>query len=163
MLVDCGGECKRCIVQFVIPWLLILLISLILVLLWLIFAHPELTQRRPSQEIKEPSPEPTKTITKPEISSLTRVRTLLLDPAVLSIECPGPLRQIIINRKGQIQPVNLTLTPREIRKVLGEFSEKTRIPLIKGIFKAVLGQLNITAVISDYVGTRFIIQKRMPL
>jgi len=39
MLVDCGGECKRCIVQFVIPWLLILLIILILILLWLIFAY----------------------------------------------------------------------------------------------------------------------------
>jgi hypothetical protein len=45
---------------------------------------------------------------------------------------------------------------------MSSISEQTKIPLIPGIFKAVLNNLIITAVLSDYVGTRFIIQKRSP-
>lgn len=87
------------------------------------------------------------------------IKNLINDRSVSSIECPGPEKEIIVNKFGRIKPIGLSLSAQEINKIIKEFSEKTKIPLIKGIFKAALGNIIITAVISEYVGTRFIIQK----
>lgn len=91
-----------------------------------------------------------------------RVTFLLRDPAVASVECPGPEKNIIVRKFGAIQTTPITLTQDEINKIINEFSEKTRIPLIEGVFKASVGNLIITAVISEFVGARFIIEKITP-
>ena len=70
-------------------------------------------------------------------------------------------KPIIINKSGTILTTNITLSKNEIDSIIEEFSTKTRIPLIQGTFKALLGNLLITAVISEFVGTRFLIQKRL--
>jgi len=94
-----------------------------------------------------------------KVLGLEKLSEYMQDPSVLSIECPGPKKPLIINRAGRIQPTNLILTKKEIEKIMNEFSEKTRIPLISGVFKAAHQNILITAVISEYLGTRFIIQK----
>ena len=43
---------------------------------------------------------------------------------------------------------------------LKDLSDKTRIPLLPGLFKVVFQNLIVTAVISEFVGTKFIIEKR---
>lgn len=97
------------------------------------------------------------------IESLSKLNFLIADPSIFSIECPGPNKIILINRQGMVQATNIMLTKEEIDKIINEFSERTHIPLIQGTFKAVSGKLLITAVISEFVGTRFIIQKRVPV
>ena len=91
-----------------------------------------------------------------------KISPLLQDPGIISIECPGPEKNIVINKYGIIQTLPLTLTQEEINKIINDISERTRIPLIQGVFKAALESLIVTAVISEFVGTRFIIEKRRP-
>lgn len=95
-------------------------------------------------------------------TGLDKINSILLDPAVLSVECPGADKPISLNRSGASQVLNLTLTSEDILKITQFFSEKTRIPLVEGVFKASLGNLIMTAVVSQFVGTRFIIQKKAP-
>lgn len=88
-----------------------------------------------------------------------KITPFLRDPTILSIECQGPGKNILINRSGIIQATPIILSKDEIDKLMEDFSEKTRIPLIKGVFKAALSNFIITAVISEFVGTRFYIEK----
>lgn len=97
------------------------------------------------------------------IVSLEKIRGFLSDPAVQSVECPGPEKPLLINKSGLIQTAGLILTKEEIDSIMNEISERTKIPVIEGLFKAVYGNLVISAVASQYVGTRFIIQKRLPV
>lgn len=95
------------------------------------------------------------------LSSLKRLQHFIVDNSVLSLECPGPNKPIILNKSGTIITSNISLNKQEIDSIIKEFADKTKIPVIEGTFKALLGRLLITAVISEFVGTRFIIQKRM--
>jgi len=112
--------------------------------------------------IKVPPKQTSTTPVPPSQTTFGKITAILRDPSVLSVECPGPNKHILVNRSGVIQTTNITLTKEEIDRVMHEISEKTRIPLITGLFKALYKNLLITAVISDFVGTRFIIQKRTP-
>jgi len=97
-----------------------------------------------------------------ETINLGKLTQILLDPSVLSIECPGTEKNLLVNRSGSVQTSGIALTKQEINFVVDEFSEKTRIPFGIGVFKAAFQDLIMTAVISEYVGTRFIIQKKTP-
>ncbi|MFH1425380.1 MAG: hypothetical protein ABIG28_01455 [archaeon] len=95
--------------------------------------------------------------------NLGKVTSFLRDPAVINIECRGPGKNILVNRSGTIQTTPLILTKDEINSITNEVSNKTRIPLIPGgMFKAAFQDLVMTAVISEFVGTRFLIQKMNP-
>lgn len=93
---------------------------------------------------------------------LGKITMFLNDPTVISVECPGPEKNIHINRAGRIQTAPIALTTEEIETIMHEISDRTRIPLTQGLFRAVMQEYLITAVISEFVGTRFIIQKRIP-
>ncbi len=92
-------------------------------------------------------------------NAIQEIKNLVRNPEISSIECPGPDKELIITHRGLIQPIGTKLSKSEIDRMLKEFSKKTRIPLIPGVFKAILGNLVITAVVSDYIGTRFILYK----
>ena len=89
-----------------------------------------------------------------------KINSLLNDPAVQMIECLGPEKQILVYKSGVIQNTNIVLSNEEINLLMKELSEKTKIPLISGVFKTALGNMVITAVISDFIGTRFMIQRK---
>ncbi len=122
----------------------------------------------PKLEIKSPIPLPQRL---PEKSfdlsdqkiNLGKINSVLGDPSVFSVESPGPGKNLIINRGGQIMPSSIALTKQEIDLIMNELSDKTRIPLISGgVFRAAFQDVIMTAVVSDYIGTRFLIQKRTP-
>ena len=92
----------------------------------------------------------------PPLDKLSRI---LRDPSIQGIECPGPGKNILVNKSNIIQTTPIIFTKEEIAEVLNHFSERTKIPLIQGVFKAALGNIIITAVISKFVGSRFILQK----
>lgn len=129
---------------------------------------PTRNEKRPNIPIKSPVPLPTyqplqlKPGEKPDTLSLGKLAQVLKDPAVFSVEVPGPAKNVRVNRAGQIQTSSLILTKDEIQKIMDNISEKTRIPLMSGLFKAAVQDLLITAVISEFVGTRMMIQKRTP-
>lgn len=93
---------------------------------------------------------------------LGRLTQFLNDPSVISIECPGPGRNLFVNRSGTIQTLPLVLDKQEIENIMDEVSDRTRIPITQGLFRAVMQDFLVTAVVSEFVGTRFIIQKRIP-
>jgi hypothetical protein len=96
-----------------------------------------------------------------KIPSFRKIDYLLADPSVQSLECAGPGRQITIKRNGLIQATPVVLSIEEIKNMLKELSEKTKIPIISGLFKVSFQNLLMTAIISDFVDPKFIIQKRM--
>ncbi len=105
-----------------------------------------------------------KQATKSNIEKLTlgKIEPILRDPTVLSVECPGPTKNVLVGKVNGIQTAPFSLTQEEINGIMNEISEKTRIPILQGLFKAVYNDLLVTAIISDYIGTRFFIQKRTP-
>jgi len=98
-----------------------------------------------------------------EYPELGKLNTLVSDVGVEGIECLGPEKNILVKKSGRVQRTNILLTKEDIQKILKDFSEKTRIPLTKGTFKAVLGNLIMTAILSEFVGTKFILQKKTPV
>ncbi len=98
----------------------------------------------------------------PQLSlpSLTKIASWLTDPAVISIECPGPDKPLVIMKGGFTQNTSFQFTQEEIAIIMDEISQKTRIPLGSGVFKAALGNFLFTAISSKFIGTRFLIQKK---
>ncbi len=90
---------------------------------------------------------------------LGKLSQIFSDPGVSSIECLGPGKNVIVHKSGITQTTQVILTQNEIDEILKIVSEKTKIPLIKGVFKAALENMLVTAVISEFVGTRFYIEK----
>lgn len=98
----------------------------------------------------------------PGMIELGKLNILVQDPGVTMIECTGPEKIILVRSSGRTSMTNITLTQKEILDIINRFSERARIPVISGLFKAVVGNLIITAVISELVGNRFIISKIAP-
>jgi len=93
---------------------------------------------------------------------LGKLNFLIVDPRIQSIECPGPTKNVLVKKDGSVQRTSVVLTKEEIQNIINNFSEQTRIPLLGGVFKAAFGNLIMTAVISDFVGSRFVVQKKTP-
>ena len=92
-------------------------------------------------------------------SSLIKLFPLLQDPSIASIECSGSEKNIIIHQLGVIKTIPLILTQKEIGDIMQEFSRRAKIPLVGGVFKAAIDNFIVSAVISEFVGTRFYIEK----
>ena len=96
------------------------------------------------------------------IPMMDELKGFIIEPTIQSIECSGPDKPLILIKNGRTLSTGVKLSGEEINRVMKEFSLKTKIPLISGVFKAALGNFIVTAVISEYVGTRFLIEKRNP-
>jgi len=129
---------------------------------------------KPSKPIK---PRPRKAI-RPSAKDITKIRPeaeprppgfalgkidqFLKDITVQSIECAGPEKKILVKKQNKINTTPVSLTQAEITDIINSFSQQARIPPLGGILKAAVGDLVISAVISEYVGSRFIINKITP-
>jgi hypothetical protein len=98
----------------------------------------------------------------PPGQAIIKLRQLLSNPRILSIECPGPQRPIILNYSGRIQQTPVALSQDDMNNILREVSNITKIPVIPGIFKALFGQFKISASISETDTLGFQLQKRGP-
>ena len=87
---------------------------------------------------------------------------LLKDRTVSSIECSGPGQEIVIVRAGQKQFTKIVLGPEEINKFLEKIAEKAMVPLMEGVFKVAVNDFFIKAIVSEMVGSRFVIKKQTP-
>jgi hypothetical protein len=88
-----------------------------------------------------------------------KIAGLINDPSVLSVECLGPNVPVTVFRLGQKQKTKVVLSKVDIDNMLSEISSQTKIPLSEGVFKVVVNNLMLNAIISDLIGTRFVIKK----
>ena len=91
-----------------------------------------------------------------------KIQNFLEEPAISSIECPGPGKPVSIIRAGQRQMTKITLSPDEISELLKKISDSAHIPLMEGVFRAAVDNFNINAVVSEMIGSRFVIKKQTP-
>mgnify|MGYP001610347913 FL=1 len=78
------------------------------------------------------------------------------------IECPGPGKNILVKVRNMVNVTKIILSEDEIKDIINFFSTATRIPISKGILKARLDNLLISAIVSDLTGSRFIMNKKSP-
>lgn len=117
---------------------------------------PPLQHRGPTPIQNKPAPIPSWT-------GYGRLSGLMMDPGVTHIECTGPNNPIRVVKRGQTQITNIALTQDEIKKFFEYISEKSSIPLAEGVFRVVVDNILFNAVISELVGTKFIIKKNVQL
>lgn len=97
--------------------------------------------------------------TKREIN-LEKLNPIIGDPIVNAMECDGPNIPIkIITKTGAKRTTKIVLTKEEINTIIQTFSTITRIPALEGIYKVAAGNLILLSVISEVVGTKFVIKK----
>ena len=93
---------------------------------------------------------------------LKKIEALINDNSVQLIECPGPGKNILVKVRNMVNVTKIILSEDEIKNIINFFSTATRIPISKGILKATLDSLLISAIISDLTGSRFIMNKKSP-
>jgi len=121
-------------------------------------AKPIIPQAKPI--IPQAKPIITPTPQTPKVTIMDRLNRIFSDPGVQVLNCPGPDKNITITRSGMMQTSPFSFNEKEIKEFMNELSEKTRIPLIPGIIKVIFQNLIITAVVSEFVGTKFIAERR---
>jgi hypothetical protein len=93
---------------------------------------------------------------------LGKLNPLIQDGNVRAIECNGPDENIIVKGSFGSKKSNIILNRDEVNQTLQRFSEASKIPIHEGVFKIVVGRLMLSAIISDVVGSKFIIRKMAP-
>ena len=91
-----------------------------------------------------------------------KIAPMLGDTSVSTIECPGPEQPLVIIRAGRRQFTQIRLTQEEITDIFETVSEKARIPLLDGMFRAAVDHFSLSGIVSDMVGNRFVIHKQTP-
>ena len=88
-----------------------------------------------------------------------KITPLLNDPSVSTIECQGVGKPVVVIRAGQKQVTKIVLSAKEIKDILQKVSDAVHIPLLEGVFRAAVDNFSINAVISEMIGSRFVIKK----
>lgn len=118
--------------------------------------------RNPTLEIPEPQlplhlqylkPVPTNI----EID-LYKITPLIKDPTVRIIEGNPDSTVLIVSTRGTKQ-TDIFLNKEDIERIISKFSEISKIPISEGVYRIVVGNLSLSAIISRIVGSRFIIKK----
>lgn len=95
----------------------------------------------------------------PEID-LFKLNPLIKDPAVKIIS-GSPDEKVTVTGAMGTKPTGIVLSKEDINRIINVFSEESKIPVNEGIYKVVVGTLILSAVISEMIGSRFVI-KKMP-
>jgi len=99
---------------------------------------------------------------RPEGFALGKIDYLLKNREIQLIECLGPGKNLLVKRYNKINTTKIVLDQEEITDILYSFAVQAKIPVVGGILKAAVGDLVVSAVISEFVGSRFIITKLTP-
>jgi len=90
---------------------------------------------------------------------LGKLNQFVLDVTISSIQGEEGKR-ILIKRDDKILETEVTLTATEINDLIVKFAQTAKTALTVPIFKATVGNLAISAIISDVIGSRFLISKK---
>jgi len=97
-----------------------------------------------------------------QVGEYGKLSPFLKEDSITVIECNGAEKEISIVRANQKLSTKISLNTEEIRAILNLISQKSKIPLTEGVFKAKVDNFEVNAVISEVIGTRFIIRKETP-
>jgi len=89
---------------------------------------------------------------------LFKINPLIRDAAVRIIEANPDERVIVIGTMGT-KPTDIFLSREDMDRIISAFSESSKIPTSEGIYRVVVGNLILSAIISETIGSRFIIKK----
>src|SRR3989344_6861763 len=96
------------------------------------------------------------------IGAYTQVERFLKDPGVQLIECSGPGKNILLKVKNNIRMTRLVLNEQGIQEVITTFANRANVPVVGGVVKVAVDDLLVSAVVSKFVGSRFIISRQSP-
>ena len=91
---------------------------------------------------------------------LFKLNPLIQDAAVRIIEV-NPDERVIVSGIMGTMPVNIILNKEDIDRVINKFSEASKIPISEGIYKIVVGNLVLSAIVSETISSKFIIKKML--
>ncbi|HEA46379.1 MAG TPA: hypothetical protein ENH99_01205 [Candidatus Pacearchaeota archaeon] len=91
--------------------------------------------------------------------NLGKLNPLIRDPMVKVIECNGPEERIIVMGRMGRKNTSITLSDDEVEGVIRNFSQATKIPVSEGAFRVVFGRLVLSAIVSEILGSKFLIKK----
>lgn len=100
---------------------------------------------------------------KPKGFYLDKIEELIKDPFVQAVECLGPGKNLLVKKNNRINLTKIVLSQDEISKIIETFSKESKIPSVRGILKTAVGDLIISAIESENVGSRFIITRINPM
>ena len=101
----------------------------------------------------QPSVQPLPLFSLPSFAALVR------DAQIAMIECQGPDKPLIITQQGRPEVSKVILSTEDIATIIQEVSQYTHIPIVQGLFKALIGPFSISGVNSEVAGSRFILQR----
>lgn len=89
---------------------------------------------------------------------LFKLNPLIKDPAVRIIEA-NPDEPVTVTGTMGTKPTNIILNKEDIDRIINKFSEVSKIPTTEGIYRVAVGNLILSAIISETIGSKFIIKK----
>lgn len=89
---------------------------------------------------------------------LWKLNPLIKDPAVRIIEA-NPDEKVIVAGAMGTKPTDIALNKEDIDRIINRFSEISKIPPTEGIYKVAVGNLILSAIISEVIGSKFVIKK----
>jgi len=92
---------------------------------------------------------------------LGKLNPLIKDSAVRILEV-NPEEKVRVTGTMGTRVTGIILTKEEIDGIIEKFAIASKIPVEEGIYRVVVGKLIMAAIISEVIGSRFIIRKIMP-
>lgn len=89
---------------------------------------------------------------------LWKLNPVIKDPAVRVIEV-NPDEKVLVTGTMGTKATGIILNKEDINRVINEFSKTSKIPVEEGVYRVVVGNLILSAVISEVVGSKFILRK----
>ena len=90
--------------------------------------------------------------------NLGKLDKFIQDNEVKAIECDGPDTKIKI-RGNKVEETEVMLSEQEINEIIKKIALRAQTEIAKPLFRAQLGNLTFTAIITD-IGSRFLIVKK---
>ena len=90
---------------------------------------------------------------------LGKLNPLVKDRLVRIIECNGPDEKVIVMGAMGRKSTKIILTKEEINDIIKRFSQAAKIPVHEGVFRVVFGNLVLSAIVSEIIGSKFLIRK----
>jgi len=94
-------------------------------------------------------------------TDLLKLNPLIGDFGVKIIEV-NPNERVRVTGTMGTRQTDIVLNREEIDEIIGIFSKASKIPTAQGVYRVVVGNLILSAIISEVTGSRFIIKKIPP-
>jgi len=93
---------------------------------------------------------------------LGRLNPLIRDPNVKVIESHGANTTLVVKGGMGTKKTKIMLTEDDINQIVQAISDETKIPVHEGVYRVAIGNIMFSAIISDIIGSKFIIKKISP-